>query len=56
MNLQVRNAVGVFGPARLVMVADVDVASIITGLQAGATWGYHLIFVMLLLTIPLFVI
>jgi Mn2+/Fe2+ NRAMP family transporter len=38
------------------MIADVDVASIITGLQAGATWGYHLIFIMLLLTVPLFVI
>jgi len=56
MNFQVRNAVGAFGPAWLVMIADVDVASIITGLQAGATWGYHLIFVMLLLTLPLFVI
>jgi len=56
MNFQVRNAAGAFGPAWLVMIADVDVASIITGLQAGATWGYHLIFVMLVLTIPLFVI
>ena len=56
MNLHVREAIASFGPAWLVMIADVDVASIITGLQAGATWGYHLIFIMLILTVPLFVI
>ncbi len=56
MNFQVRRAAAAFGPAWLVMIADVDVASIVTGLQAGAAWGYHLIFVMLLLTVPLFVI
>ena len=56
MNFHVREAVASFGPAWLVMIADVDVASIITGLQAGAAWGYHLIFVMLVLTLPLFVI
>jgi Mn2+/Fe2+ NRAMP family transporter len=56
MNLHVRETIAALGPAWLVMIADVDVASIITGLQAGATWGYHLIFVMLLLTIPLFII
>ncbi len=56
MNLHVRETMASFGPAWLVMIADVDVASIITGLQAGAAWGYHLIFVMLVLTFPLFVI
>ena len=56
MNLHVREAIASFGPAWLVMIADVDVASIITGLQAGATWGYHLIFIMLILTLPLFII
>jgi len=45
-----------FGPAWLVMIADVDVASIVTGLQDGASWGYRMIFVMLLLTVPLFFI
>lgn len=45
-----------FGPAWLVMIADIDVASIITGLQAGASWGYRMVFVMLILTIPLFII
>jgi Mn2+/Fe2+ NRAMP family transporter len=38
------------------MIADVDVASIITGLQSGATWGYRMIFVLLVLIFPLFII
>ncbi len=45
-----------FGPAWLVMMADVDVASIVTGFQDGASFGYHMVFVMLILTIPLFFI
>ena len=45
-----------FGPAWLVMIADVDVASIVTGLQAGASFGYFMATVMLLLTAPLFFI
>jgi Mn2+/Fe2+ NRAMP family transporter len=38
------------------MIADVDVASIITGLQSGATWGYHMIFILVILIFPLFII
>ncbi len=38
------------------MMADIDVASIVTGLQSGATWGYRMIFIMIILTIPLFII
>ncbi|HLH79679.1 MAG TPA: divalent metal cation transporter, partial [Chthonomonas sp.] len=45
-----------FGPAWLVMMADVDVASIITGLQAGSSWGYRMVFVMLALTVPLVIV
>lgn len=45
-----------FGPAWIVMIADVDVASIITGLQSGASFGFRLIFVELILTAPLAVI
>ena len=41
------------GPAWLVMIADVDVASIITGLETGSLYGYHVIFIMLVLAIPL---
>ncbi len=51
-----RNWARVFGPAWLVMMADVDIASIVTGLQAGASWGYRMVFIMLILTVPLFVI
>lgn len=43
-----------FGPAWLVMIADIDIASIITGLQAGSIWGYRMIFVMVILILPLF--
>ncbi len=56
MNFHVRDTVASLGPAWLVMIADIDVASIITGLEAGAAWGYHLIFLMLVLTVPLFLI
>jgi hypothetical protein len=45
-----------FGPAWLVMMTDIDIASIITALQAGSTWGYRMVFIMLMLTLPLFLI
>jgi Mn2+/Fe2+ NRAMP family transporter len=38
------------------MIADVDVASIITGLQCGASWGYRMIFILLILIFPLFMV
>ena len=38
------------------MIADIDIASIVTGLQAGSVWGYRMIFVMLVLILPLFFI
>lgn len=53
---RMERALGVFGPAWLVMMADVDVASIITGLQSGSSWGYRMVFIMLVLTVPLFLI
>lgn len=45
-----------FGPAWIVMIADVDAASILTAAENGASYGYGMIWVLLLLTIPLFVI
>ncbi len=45
-----------FGPAWIVMIADVDVASIVTGIQSGVSFGYHLIFIEIILTVPLAVI
>ena len=56
MNQKVSDWLKNFGPAWIVMIADVDVASIITGLQSGATWGYSMIFILIVLTFPLFII
>jgi manganese transport protein len=46
----------VLGPAWIVMIADVDAPSIITAGESGAQFGYHMIFVLLLLIVPLFFI
>lgn len=45
-----------FGPAWIVMIADVDAASILTAAANGATFGYGMIWFLLLLAVPLFVI
>ncbi len=46
----------VFGPAWLVMMADVDAASIITAMQSGAEFKYGFVLVLLLLILPLYFI
>jgi Mn2+/Fe2+ NRAMP family transporter len=46
----------VIGPAWIVMIADIDVGSIITGIQSGAQYGYSLIFINVILVIPLFIV
>jgi len=46
----------IMGPAWLVMIADVDVASIVTGIESGAQFKYSMIFIELILIIPLFII
>lgn len=46
----------VFGPAWIVMMADVDAPSVITAGESGAVYGYHLIFILLAMIIPLFFI
>lgn len=43
-----------WGPAWLVMIADVDAASILTGLESGVAYRYDLIGFLLVLTVPLF--
>jgi len=53
---RLRNWARIFGPAWLVMIADIDIASIVTALQAGATWGYSMVFITIILTLPLFFI
>ena len=45
-----------FGPAWLVMMADMDASSYIGAAQTGATLGYGLIWLMLILIIPLYVV
>jgi manganese transport protein len=45
-----------FGPGWLVMIADVDAASIITAAETGALYHYGLIWFLILLTVPLFFI
>ncbi len=43
-----------WGPAWLVMIADVDAASILTGVESGVAYRYDLIWFLLLLIVPLF--
>jgi Mn2+/Fe2+ NRAMP family transporter len=45
-----------FGPAWIVMIADVDAPSVLTAAETGATYGYGLIWFFLVLIIPLFLI
>ena len=45
-----------FGPAWIVMIADVDAPSVLTAATVGATYSYGLIWFFLLLIVPLFVI
>ncbi|MCL4349507.1 MAG: divalent metal cation transporter [Candidatus Thermoplasmatota archaeon] len=51
-----RDTIALFGPAWLVMMADMDASSYIGAAQTGATLGYGLIWLMLILIIPLYVI
>lgn len=46
----------VFGPAWLVMMADVDAASIITAMQTGAVFKYEFILILVILIVPLYFI
>ena len=43
-----------FGPAWIVMIADVDAASILTAAENGVVFRYGLIWILILLTVPLF--
>lgn len=45
-----------FGPAWLVMMADMDASSYIGAAETGAVFGYGLIWVMLVLIIPLYIV
>ncbi len=45
-----------FGPAWLVMMADMDAACVIEAAQTGAQFGYGLIWLFLLLIVPLYIV
>jgi len=53
---RLRTFVHSFGPAWIVMIADVDAASILTAAADGALYGYSLVWFLLLLIVPLFLI
>jgi len=54
--MSIRDVAKLFGPAWIVMIANIDVASIIAAVSNGQIYGYGLIWFLLILTIPLFVI
>ncbi len=53
---KVGQIVKTWGPAWLVMIADVDAASAITAADSGAQYGTKLVWFLMLLVIPLYVI
>jgi manganese transport protein len=53
---RLRTFVHSFGPAWIVMIADVDAASILTAAADGAIYGYSLVWFLFLLTVPLFLV
>ena len=53
---KVGDIVRTWGPAWLVMIADVDAASAITAADSGAQYGTKLIWFLMILVIPLYVI
>lgn len=56
MMIKIKELLKVWGPAWLVMIADVDAASVITAAESGAKFGTKLVWFLLALTVPLFVI
>ncbi len=54
--LKVSDIAKTWGPAWLVMIADVDAASAITAAESGAQYGTKLVWFILLLAFPLYVI
>ena len=53
---KISEIVKTWGPAWLVMIADIDAASAITAAESGAQYGTKLVWFIMLLVIPLYVI
>jgi manganese transport protein len=56
MKINHKDIFKVWGPAWLVMIADVDAASVITAAVSGAQYGTKLIWFLLVLAVPLYII
>ena len=56
LKVRLSQIVKTWGPAWLVMIADVDAASAITAADSGAQYGTKLLWFLMLLAIPLYVI
>ncbi|MCL5674942.1 MAG: divalent metal cation transporter [Candidatus Omnitrophica bacterium] len=54
--LRLRELFRVWGPAWLVMIADVDAASTITAAESGVQYGTKLVWFLMVLIIPLYII
>ena len=48
--------IAVWGPGLLVMLADTDAGNVVTSAQAGATWGYRFLPLLLLLVPMLYMV
>ena len=55
-NGRLREFASSFGPAWIVMIADVDAPSVLTAATVGATYSYGLVWFFLVLIVPLFII
>jgi len=53
---RLRTLIRSFGPAWVVMIAEVDAASILTAATDGAIYSYSFVWFLLLLVVPLFLI
>jgi len=56
LRVRIQDFVASFGPAWVVMMTNVDAPSVITAAETGALYGYGLVWLILLLTVPLFFI
>lgn len=56
MKRRIASLLALLGPGWIVMMADVDAPSVLTGIQSGIHFNGHMVLFLLLLTIPLFIV
>ncbi|MEM1627364.1 MAG: divalent metal cation transporter [Sulfolobaceae archaeon] len=54
--MSIKDISRLFGPAWIVMIANIDTASVIAAVSNGQIYGYGLVWFLVLLTVPLFII